>query len=152
MRCNLSDFATAGAKCKVDPGVTALLKAMHEAGKPIAALCISPAVIAAIFGKELTPELTLGKKGEPVDTIEAMGAKHFEAEPTEILVDAENMFVTTPCYMTAGSISEVAVGIEKALRMLLAMTEKPMMEQPEKPEEEVAEEGTPSKRRVPATV
>src|SRR5438552_14234767 len=47
---NLSDFAEAGAKAKADPGVAKLLRDMHAAKKPIGALCIAPAVLAAVLG------------------------------------------------------------------------------------------------------
>src|SRR6185503_14299948 len=44
---NLSNFATAGSKARVEPSVGRLLREMHKAKKPIAALCIAPTVLAA---------------------------------------------------------------------------------------------------------
>ena len=55
---NLSTFATAGADAEVEPDLVALLRAMHEAGKPIGAICISPAVLAAAFrGADVAPRV-----------------------------------------------------------------------------------------------
>src|SRR5262245_50239615 len=56
---NLCDFAVAGAKAKVDPGVLKLVREMHSAKKPIAAWCIAPALLAAAL-KEAHVKLTIG--------------------------------------------------------------------------------------------
>jgi enhancing lycopene biosynthesis protein 2 len=121
---NLSTFAKDGAKCTVDKDVQKLLREMHAAGKPIAALCIAPAVVAKIFGQDLHPELTIGNDAETSSALETMGAKHFKAGVTEVVIDDENRIVTTPCYMLAGRIGEVATGAEKAVKALLAMVKE----------------------------
>jgi enhancing lycopene biosynthesis protein 2 len=120
---NLSDFATQGDRCKVDEGVGKLLRSVHKAGKPIAALCIAPAILASVFGEDLHPELTIGKDTETASALESMGAKHLDADVTDVVIDTRNMFITTPCYMLAGRISEVATGAEKAVDALLKMAE-----------------------------
>jgi enhancing lycopene biosynthesis protein 2 len=119
---NLSTFATDGADCDVDPDVAKLLRDMHAAGKPIGALCIAPAVLAKVFGGDVKPEITIGNDAGTAQALEAMGAKHAVADSTSIVVDSANKMVTTPCYMTAGSIGEVATGAEKAVDALLKMT------------------------------
>jgi enhancing lycopene biosynthesis protein 2 len=118
---NLSTFAADGDACEVDPEVARLLREMHEAGKPIAALCIAPVVLAKVFGAELAPELTIGSDEATATALETMGARHHVAAATEILVDEHNRIVTTPCYMLAERISEVATGAEKAVGALLSM-------------------------------
>jgi enhancing lycopene biosynthesis protein 2 len=118
---NLSTFADAGEKAQADPGVAALLRAMHAAGKPIGALCIAPAVLAAVLGRETHPELTIGDDAETAKKLEGMGAKHVHAEATGVVVDRKNKIVSTPCYMLATRISQVAEGAEKAVRALLEM-------------------------------
>lgn len=123
---NLCDAATAGEKCVVDPEVTGLLRTLHAQNKPIAALCIAPVVLAGVFGAELHPTLTIGTDAESATLIEKLGARHEAVEPTQIVVDAENGFVTTPCYMSAGSIAEVATGAEKAVNALLSLTRVPV--------------------------
>lgn len=115
---NLSDFAEAGGKAKADPVVARLLKEMHAAGKPIAALCIAPAVLAAALG---LGELTIGDDEGTAKNLEALGARHVEAGVVDVVVDRKHRLVTTPCYMLAGRISEVAEGAEKAVRALLEM-------------------------------
>jgi enhancing lycopene biosynthesis protein 2 len=118
---NLCDFADAGAKAKADPGVARLLREMHAAKKPIGALCIAPAVLAAVLGPSVHPELTIGTDAETARSLEAMGARHVATPVTDIVVDRKNKIVTTACYMLATRISEIAAGAEKLVRALLEM-------------------------------
>lgn len=118
---NLSSFAEEGEKAKADPGVAALIRGLHAAKKPIAALCIAPAVLAAVLGREFHPELTIGGDADTAKKIEGMGAKHVVADAAGVVVDRKNRIVTTPCYMLATRISQVADGAEKAVRALLEM-------------------------------
>jgi enhancing lycopene biosynthesis protein 2 len=119
---NLSSFAEQGEMAQADPGVAALLRGMHAAKKPIAALCIAPAVLAAVLGREFHPELTIGVDAGTARKIEGLGAKHVPAEATEVVVDRKNRIVTTPCYMLATRLSQVADGAEKAVKALLEMS------------------------------
>jgi enhancing lycopene biosynthesis protein 2 len=50
-----------------------------------------------------------------------MGARHVNAAPDEIVVDATHKIVSTPCYMSARSIAEVGVGIERAVLKVLEL-------------------------------
>jgi len=54
--------------------VSRLLRALHAAGKPIGALCIAPAVLAALFGREGI-ELTIGTDAGTAAALEQMGAR-----------------------------------------------------------------------------
>jgi enhancing lycopene biosynthesis protein 2 len=118
---NLCTFAKDGANCTVDPDAAALLKAMNAAKKPIGALCIAPSVIASLFGRSLSPEITIGTDTGTAEAMEKMGAKHKNALVDEIVVDEKNRIVTTPCYMLAQSIKEVGAGIEKLVAKMLEM-------------------------------
>lgn len=52
---NLCSLAFDGADCNVDSGIENVLREMHKAAKPIAALCIAPALIAKVItGAEVT--------------------------------------------------------------------------------------------------
>jgi enhancing lycopene biosynthesis protein 2 len=118
---NLSSFAFQGADCTVHGDVTRLVKQMHQAGKPIGVMCISPVIAARIFGGEIQLELTIGSDPEVAEAIERMGAKHVECPVTEIVVDKDHKVVSTPAYLSAKTISEAAAGIEKLVRQVLAM-------------------------------
>ena len=117
---NLCDFAVKGADCDVDPGVAALVRAVHDQGKPVAAVCIAPALIAKVLGDE-GPELTIGDDADTAGALEAMGATHVACPVAEFVVDQERKLVSSPAYMLANSISEAAEGIERTVATLLEM-------------------------------
>jgi len=119
---NLCTFAFDGADCSVDENVARLLKEMNDKKKPIGALCIAPALIARLFGFELSPEITIGNDPDTASTLEKMGARHKEAVTDEIVVDARNKIVSTPCYMTARSIGEVGAGVEKLVAKIIELS------------------------------
>ncbi len=117
---NLSDFAVAGPDCSVHPEVARLVREVHAQGKPVAAVCIAPAILARVLGEE-APELTIGTDADTAGALERMGAHHLACPVTEFVVDRERKLVTTPAYMLAQRISEAAEGIEKTVRALLEM-------------------------------
>ena len=121
---NLCSFSHDGARCQVDAGVARLLRDLRRADKPIAALCIAPAILAALFGETLHPEITIGNDAGTARTLESMGARHRDAGVTEVVVDARHKLVTTPCYMYDARISEVAMGAERAVQELLKLAGK----------------------------
>jgi enhancing lycopene biosynthesis protein 2 len=119
---NLCNFASAGSKAKVEPNVGRLLREMHKAKKPIAALCISPTVVAAALRDERAhPKLTIGSDEKTALALEEMGAKHVVCPVDEFRVDEEQRIVTSPAYMYDARISEVAAGIERAVKELVRM-------------------------------
>jgi enhancing lycopene biosynthesis protein 2 len=118
---NLCTFAAEGAKATADPGVARLLREMHAARKPVGALCIAPAVVAAVLGREAHPEITIGTDEGTGRSLEAMGARHVKTPVTDIVVDRKNRIVTTACYMLATRISQVADAAEKVVRAVLEM-------------------------------
>lgn len=117
---NLCDFALSGPQCIVHPGVARMVRAVHGAGKPVAAMCIAPAVLAKLLGQE-TPRLTIGNDVVTATAIEKMGASHEACGVVDIVVDHEHRLVTTPAYMLAASIAAVATGIEKLVSEVLEL-------------------------------
>jgi enhancing lycopene biosynthesis protein 2 len=113
---NLCDFALQGARCTVDPEVQRLVREFVDAGKPVAALCIAPALIAAVFRDDRrSPAVTIGEDAATAAQIVEMGAVHENCAVDAIHVDEKLKIVTTPAYMLAGGIAEAAAGIEKAV-------------------------------------
>ncbi len=119
---NLCDFAQKGAAASVNPEVVRLVKEVYAAKKPIGAICIAPALIAAILGKEAGPTLTIGNDPGTAAEIDKTGAKHQNCATTGIVIDQANKIVTTPAYMTAGRISEVQEGIAKCITAVIELT------------------------------
>jgi enhancing lycopene biosynthesis protein 2 len=118
---NLCTFAMDGPDCRADEDVARLLREMHRQKKPIGALCIAPALIARLFGKDYSVEITVGTDAGTASALEKMGARHKKAQVNEIVVDEKNRVVTTPCYMLAPGIKEVGEGAEKVVVKILEM-------------------------------
>lgn len=118
---NLCDFAQKGAAAAVNPQVSRLVKEMHAAKKPIGAICIAPALIAAILGKEVGPTLTIGTDPATAAEVEKTGARHQNCPPTDCVIDQANKLVTTPAYMLAGRISEIYEGIGTCVKKVVEM-------------------------------
>lgn len=116
---NLCTFAERGAAATIQPEVARLIREMATAGKPIGAICIAPALIAAVLGKEYAPTVTIGNDAGTAAAIEQTGSTHRDCPATEAIVDTRNKIVTTPAYMLANRIGETADGIERAVKALL---------------------------------
>lgn len=116
---NLCDFAVKGAAASVNTDVARLLKEIVAAGKPIGAVCIAPALIAAVLGKDYAPTVTIGNDAGTSVEIEKTGAAHQKCLVTGIVVDRKNKLVTSPAYMLANRISEVAEGIDACVKEVI---------------------------------
>ena len=117
---NLSNFAVEGAGCSVNPDVLALAEAFAEAGKPVGLICISPALAAKIYGPGVV--CTIGNDAGTAAALDKMGATHQECAVDEIVEDKARKLVSTPAYMLAKNISEVASGINKLVDRVLELT------------------------------
>lgn len=120
---NLSNYATEGAKCEVDPSLRKFLIAMNRAGKPIGAICIAPVILAKALGMNGSPRLTVGTDPETANHIESFGAEHISCPVDDIVIDAEQRIVTTPAYMLAHRIGEAAQGINKLVHEVLKLAQ-----------------------------
>ena len=114
---NLSDYAVSGAEMKVNGKVQSALQEAHRAGKPIAALCISPVILARIFGKE-SPTLTVGAEGADAENLEAIGARHQVTEHEQVVVDEQLKLITGPCYMLESTIGQIFRGADAVVARL----------------------------------
>jgi enhancing lycopene biosynthesis protein 2 len=115
---NLCTFAADGDRMSVLPQVESCVRAMHQAGKPIGALCIAPVIIAHVL-KNVS--VTFGKDEKINAMFQKSGTKTTNAEACDIVIDEKNKIVTTPCYMLDARISELSVGIDKLVQQLIKM-------------------------------
>lgn len=119
---NLCDFAVKGSDCTAHSEVARLVREIIAAKKPLAAICIAPALISRILGDDqLAHKLTIGTDEGTADALEQMGSEHVECQVGSFVIDPANRLISTPAYMLAGSISEAAEGIEKTVAELLEM-------------------------------
>lgn len=103
----LCDFAEKGSECTAIPVVLEFLKTMHRLGKPIAAMCIAPVLVARCIPGAA---LTIGSDAKTAGLIEEMGCRHVECSAEEAFADLDNRIVSTPAYMNAGGPLEVYRG------------------------------------------
>jgi len=119
---NLCDYAMAGPECSVNPDVYRLIVELRLMNKPIGAICIAPVMMAKILGEqEESANMTIGYDETTSTDIISMGSKHVDCPVTEMIIDEDKKIVTTPAYMEANSIKEVADGIEQLIKQVLSM-------------------------------
>jgi enhancing lycopene biosynthesis protein 2 len=113
---NLCDFAFKGADCKINPDVEKAILKTASKNKPIGALCISPVILAKIFGDV---EVTIGQDKGTAEGIEKMGSTHVRTTHGEVIIDEKNNLFTTPCYMLDANIVQIAEGAENIVRAMM---------------------------------
>jgi len=113
---NLCDFAFKGANCSVNPDVEKAILKTAGKNKPIGALCISPVILAKIFGDV---EVTIGQDKGTAEAIEKMGSTHVKTTHGEVIIDEKNNLFTTPCYMLDANIVQIAEGAENIVRAMM---------------------------------
>ncbi len=114
---NLSTVAFDGPDAKVNPFVEKAVKQMLDLGKPIGALCISPAFIAKIIGDNV--EVTIGSDEGTAGAINAMGGKHIKTTHGEVVIDKAHNVFTTPCYMLDATILDIEQGATNVVKEMM---------------------------------
>ncbi len=105
-----------------DKFVTQFIQDFHAAGKPIAAICIAPLIVAEALDKKGVT-LTLGSDPKDANMLKEYGAIHENCAVTDFISDREHKIVSTPAYMyPKASASEVFTGISKAIKELVEMS------------------------------
>ncbi len=124
---NFSKWAFSGPEGEINPKVKLLLVNLINVGKPIAALCVSPVIVAkALEGSSIHANLTIGStlEASPYDIesfaagLQSTGSTTEMKTVHEILVDQKNKIVTAPCYMMEASILGVRKNIRNAVEAL----------------------------------
>lgn len=115
---NLSTWAFEAADATVLPEVEDAIRAMSGLNKPVGAMCISPVILAKIFGEV---SLTIGDDEATIDALESLGAKHVYTTHGEVVVDDDHNLVTTPCYMLDATIVQIAEGADNIVDAMISM-------------------------------
>lgn len=127
---NFSTWAFDGPQGEILPEVKLLIVNCINAGIPIAALCVSPVLIAkALEDSELHPQLTMGTKVAPSPYsipdfhagLESIGSTTVEKKIDGIQVDEKLKIVTAPCYMLDANILEIRNNIKQAIDALVKL-------------------------------
>jgi len=124
---NFTKWAFEGPDGAILPEVKLLLVNLVNVGKPIAALCVSPVVLAKAFeGSAIHANMTIGsdKEGSPYSIpdfsagLAKTGVELVMKTVREIQIDTANKLVTAPCYMMDATILEIRNNIRQAVEAL----------------------------------
>ncbi|AIW16603.1 isoprenoid biosynthesis glyoxalase ElbB [Vibrio tubiashii] len=116
---NLTDFAVSGAECSINTHVASACRAFAQANKPAGYLCIAPTIIPMIYGQGVKG--TIGNDEATAAAFNALGGEHVNCDVSDIVVDEQNLVLSTPAYMLAESISQAASGIDKLVERLVKL-------------------------------
>lgn len=115
---NFCTFAFEGATATTTAEVSRVVKGFHAEKKPIAAICIAPALIALNLGEHKV-KVTIGTDKETAIEIEKTGATHQYCEANEFCIDEENKVVSTPAYMFDNAkLNSINIGIAGSINQL----------------------------------
>lgn len=114
---NLCTYAIAGVNATVNSEVKEAILAIHNARKPIAAMCIAPMLVSLVLRKGT---ITLGARCDASKDAEALGMTHVEAKQDEMVEDKENLIFTTPCFMLENDLSRVWTGTSTMVKAMLS--------------------------------
>lgn len=118
---HLSNWASKGPQCEVLKEVELTLKTFFEQEKPIAAVCIAPAVVARVLGSHKV-SLTIGNSSEVIQKIQKTGALHIECPVDDYITDRDKKIISTPAYMySSARPDQVFAGIQGLSRELVEM-------------------------------
>lgn len=118
---HLCNFGEKGSGGEIDPQVVRILKEFHKSRKPIAAICIAPAIMALAFGDKGV-NVTIGEDAGTAAEIEKTGAKHQNCVVEKFVVDQSHKIITTPAYMYGSAQPhQVFAGVSGAIAELIKM-------------------------------
>lgn len=117
---NLSNIAIKGANGSVNQDLVKIISGFLDQNKPIAAMCIAPAVLVLAASKTRKDIVVTVGDDEP-NLIESLGGKNETKTASEFCVDYKNKIVTCPAYMLTEPLSEVAKGIKKVVATIAEM-------------------------------
>lgn len=118
---NHCTFALAGVQGEVRPDVAAFVTGFFDAGKPVGAICIAPALVALTLKNARHTTLTLGNDAGCASAMEQLGQTHASTpDACAVVIDEAHKLVTTPAYMfDAAPLRDVYTGIARCVTEVL---------------------------------
>ncbi|MEN9916629.1 MAG: ThiJ/PfpI domain protein [Pseudomonadota bacterium] len=113
---NLCNFGLNKENYSIQSDVFKFAKVMVDVNKPAGFICIAPVLAPKLYPKGI--KITIGNDKATAEILEKLGAKHVPCAATDCVVDKSHKLITTPAYMLARSIKEVAMGIECLVKEL----------------------------------
>ena len=122
MAKNIFDYSMTGSDCTVIKDVERLVMEIINDNKPIGAICIAPVMIAKVLQNMGRNGLVTAGYNQQISLdINAMGIEVQKVDAEDIVIDYDNKIISTPAYVEAKSIREVAVGIEKLIEKVVEL-------------------------------
>ena len=122
MAKNIFDYSMTGSDCTVIKDVERLVMEIINDNKPIGAICIAPVMIAKVLQNMGRNGLVTAGYNQQISLdINAMGIEVQKVGPEDIVIDHDNKIISTPAYVEAKSIREVAIGIEKLIEKVVEL-------------------------------
>lgn len=119
---HLCNFAEKGSSGEIDAQAKRVVMEFHESQKPIAAICIAPAIMALAFGHKGV-KITIGDDKGTASELEKTGAKHSNCAVEHFVIDTGNKIITTPAYMDGNAKPhQIFEGVSATIKQLLQMT------------------------------
>lgn len=127
---NFTTWAFEGPNGSILPEIKELIQQCISDKKPIAALCVSPVIVAlALNQSDLQATLTLGteKEKSPYEInafssgLAQAGVQVEMKTIREIAIDEKLKIVSAPCYMMDASIVEIRTNIQQAMQALIQL-------------------------------
>lgn len=116
---NLCNFGLNKENYFIQEDVFKFAKAMIETKKPAGFICIAPVLAPKLYPTGI--KITIGNDKATAEILEKLGAQHIPCAATDCVVDKTHKLISTPAYMLARSIKEVAMGIECLVNELSLM-------------------------------
>ena len=118
---NLCSFAFEGSAGSINPEVERVSREFKKDAKPIGAICITPALMALLFGSEGV-ELSIGNDADTATEMEKTGCKHINTTVEEFHTDEKHKIVSTAAYMYGdASLAAINKGISGCIKKVLEL-------------------------------
>lgn len=116
---NLSDLAFKGTQATAIAEFKRVALAFLEAKKPIGAICIAPAVLAAAVKGHYSLTLTIGEDAGTAEAIAAFGSRHVNCATASFVYDETHHVASCSAYMREAPLRDIARGIEQVVMQVV---------------------------------
>lgn len=104
-----------------DPSVLGLIQEVHQAGKPIGAMCAAVVLVAQYLGtKEKRLRLSTANNAH-VESLRKHHALIEQVSACECVVDKENRIISTPAFLASQNLADLQIGIDKLVQELSSL-------------------------------
>lgn len=121
---HFSDFRTRSEHFKVDLTLRGLVRKMYRRKRPIAACGLGVAILVNCLKKLAVepPTVTVGADAQLSHLLEKLGAQVIPTTSGEVLIDHENLLVTTAGALVEKRLVKLSEGMENIVRGLVELS------------------------------